>query len=76
MSTLKLLGLGIAWVLTAIAIAVVFAIVLTELLGAIGVVESGRSSYSWAINGIALFVFVVLVALPFLLRDRFEATDD
>ncbi len=76
MSTLKLIGLGIAWILAAVAIAVVAGIVLTEILDVVGVVESGRSSYTWAINGIALVVFVVLVALPFILRDRFEATDD
>ncbi len=76
MSTPKLVGLLVAWALAAIAIAVVAAIVLTEFLDLIGVVESGQPSYSWAINGIALVVFVVLVAMPFLLRGRLVDTED
>jgi heme exporter protein D len=71
MSTLKLVGLFAAWVLAAVAIAVVAAIVLTEFLDLIGVVESGQPSYSWAINGIALVVFVALVAVPVVFRGRF-----
>jgi len=69
MSTPKLVGLLVAWALAA-------AIVLTEFLDLIGVVESGQPSYSWAINGIALVVFVVLVAMPFLLRGRLVDTED
>ncbi len=76
MSTLKLLGLGIAWILAAIAIAIVTSIVATEALDLIGVVESGRPSYSWALNGIALVVFIGLLAVPFLLRDRFESDEN
>ncbi|MEN8040168.1 MAG: hypothetical protein ABFR95_01570 [Actinomycetota bacterium] len=71
MSTLKLLGLGMAWILASIAIAVVAAIVLTELLDVIGIVESGETSYTFAINTILLAVFVVLVLIPYLFRDRF-----
>jgi len=76
MSTPKLIGLVVAWVLASVAIAVVTAIVVTEFLDVIGVVESGHSSYSWAINGIALVVFIALVAAPFLLRDRLMTADD
>lgn len=60
-----------AWILASIAIAVVAAIVLTELLDVIGIVESGETSYTFAINTILLAVFVVLVLIPYLFRDRF-----
>ncbi|GMQ94492.1 MAG: hypothetical protein BMS9Abin12_1985 [Acidimicrobiia bacterium] len=76
MSTPKLIGLLVAWVLASVTIAVVAAIVITELLDVIGVVESGQRSYSWAINVIALGVFIALVSVPFLLRDRLMAADD
>lgn len=76
MSTPKLIGLLVAWVLASVTIAVVAAIVVTELLDVIGVVESGQRSYSWAINVIALGVFIALVSVPFLLRDRLMAADD
>lgn len=70
----KLVGLLIAWVLAAVAIAVVTAIVVTELLDVVGAVESGQASYDRAINGIALIVFVALVSVPVVFRRRF--TDD
>ncbi|MDK1010698.1 MAG: hypothetical protein QGM46_07610 [Actinomycetota bacterium] len=74
MSTVKLVALGVAWVLAALAVAVVTAIVLTELLRVVGVVEAGGSSYAIALNGVAVVVFVVLVSVPILFRKRF--TDD
>lgn len=74
MSTVKLVVLGVAWVLAALAVAVVTAIVLTELLRVVGVVEAGGSSYAIALNGSAVVVFVVLVSVPILFRKRF--TDD
>jgi len=75
---LKLVGLGIAWALASIAIAYVAAILGTELLDVVGVVESGESSYTIAINAILLVVFVGLVLVPFVFRNRFvdlEADD-
>ncbi len=74
MSTVKLVALGVAWVLAALAVAVVTAIVLTELLRVVGVVDGGGSSYAIALNGVAVVVFVVLVSVPILFRKRF--TDD
>jgi hypothetical protein len=71
MSMPKLIGFLIAWVLAAIAIAVVTAIVLTEFLDVVGVVESGQPSYDRTINGTALVVFVALVAVPVVFRKRF-----
>ncbi len=78
MGTLKLVGLGIAWALASIAIAYVAAILGTELLDVVGIVESGESSYTIAINAILLVVFVGLILVPFVFRNRFvdpEADD-
>lgn len=75
MGTLKLIGLGIAWMLASIAIAVVAAMLGTELLDVVGVVESGETSYTVAINSILVLVFVGLILIPFLLRDRFVDPD-
>ena len=76
MSTMKLIGLAVAWAFASIAIAVVFAVVLAELLNVIGVVESGQESYSWALDGIALVTFLLLLAAPFFLRRRFGGDDE
>lgn len=75
MGTWKLIGLGIAWALASIAIAFVTAILGTELLDVVGIVESGESSYTIAINAILLVVFVGLILVPFLLRNRFVDPD-
>jgi len=78
MSTLKLVGLGIAWLLASIAIAVVGAMLGTELLDVVGVAQSGETSYTVAMNTIFLVALVGLVLVPFLLRTRFvdpEADD-
>ena len=71
MGTFKLIGLGIAWALASIAIAFVAAIIGTELLDVVGIVESGESSYTIAINTILVLVFVGLILVPFLLRNRY-----
>ncbi|MDK1017781.1 MAG: hypothetical protein QGD89_00015 [Actinomycetota bacterium] len=76
MSTWKLVALLVAWTFTALAIGVVTAIVLTEMLRLVGVVRVGHSSYSIALNTIALGVFVVLVAVPLLFRERFANRED
>lgn len=75
MGTLKLIGLGIAWALASIAIAFVAAILGTELLDVVGIVESGESSYTIAINAIMLAVFIGLILVPFFLRNRFVDPD-
>jgi hypothetical protein len=71
MSAWRLIGLMAAWVLAAIAIAVVISIVLTEFLVLVGIVEWGAPSYAVAINGIALVVFIPLVLVPIIFRKRF-----
>lgn len=81
MSTWKLAGLTVAWILASVAIAVVISIVLTELLVLVGLVDWGTVEYSWAINGIALAAFVAVATVPILFRKRFtergaEVTDE
>ncbi len=71
MSTPKLILLGIAWVLAALTIGVVTAIVATELLLLVGIVQSGQSSYAISLNTITLVVFLALVAVPIAFRSRF-----
>lgn len=71
MSTSRLILLFLFWALASVAIAVVTAIVGTEILRVVGVVESGSSSYDLAINAIFVVVFAVLVAIPLVLRRHF-----
>lgn len=72
MSWSKLVLFSVAWILAAVSIAVVAAIVFTELLDVIGIVESGQQSYTRVINTIALVVFIALLAVPVVLRSRFS----
>lgn len=60
-----------AWVLAAVAIAVVTSIVLTEFLVLVGLIDWATPLYAWAINGFALVTFLALVSVPFVFRSRF-----
>lgn len=71
MSTWKIIAMAIAWAFAAGFIAVVSAIVLTELLNLVGFVESGEDSYSIALNVTFFVVFVALLAVPVVFRSRF-----
>ena len=66
MSTARVIGLLIAWTLASIMIAVVTAIVATEVLRLVGLVETGESSYSIAINT----VFVIVLVVRSLYREK------
>jgi hypothetical protein len=72
MSTARIIGLLIAWVLASVMIAVVTAIVATEVLRLFGLIEIGESTYAIALNVVFVVVLVVLVAVPFVFRNRFE----
>ena len=73
MPTWKLILLFVAWVFASVMIAVVTAILATEILRAVGIVESGESSYTVALNAVFGVVLVVLVAVPFVFRRRFTS---
>ncbi len=79
MSRSRILLWFAAWVFVAAFLGVVTAIVGTELLRLVGVVEPGEASYQRSINVIWLIVFVAAVAVPFVFRRRFverQRTDD
>ena len=69
----KLILLFVAWLLASVMIAVVMAILGTEVLRLVGIVESGESSYSVVLNVLFGVVLVVLVAVPFVFRRRFTS---
>jgi hypothetical protein len=69
----KLILLFVAWLLASVMIAVVTAIIATEVLKAVGIVESDGASYTVALNAVAGVVLVVLVAVPFVFRRRFTS---
>ncbi len=71
MPTWKLILLFVAWVFASVMIAVVIAILGTEVLRFVGIVESGEASYTVALNAVFGVVLVVLVAVPFVFRRRF-----
>lgn len=73
MPTGKLIALMLGWVLASVMIAVVTAIVVVELLRLLGIAESGTSGYSVALNIVFGVVLAALVAVPFVLRRRFNA---
>jgi hypothetical protein len=75
MPTWKVLLLMAAWVLASVMMALVSAIVGTEVLTWLGLVESDTTSYSVALNGIFLIVLVALVAVPFVFRNRFAVRE-
>ena len=72
MSNSRLIWYSIGWVLASVMVAVVAAIVLTEVLSLTPWVETGESSYNLTLNVVFLVVLVGLVAVPFVFRERFR----
>lgn len=75
MPTWKIILMLIAWAFVAAFIGVVTAIVGTEILRLIGVVDDNNDSYQIAINVIWAVVFVAVLAVPFVFRGRFVADE-
>ena len=75
MATWKIVAMGVVWLFTSAFIAVVTAAVLTELLRLVGLVTAGESSFQIALNVIFLVVFVTLIAIPYVFRDRFATRE-
>jgi hypothetical protein len=61
----------VGWFLASIAIAIVISIVLTEVLVLVGFIDWGTPEYLWILNGMALVLFLALMAVPFVFRKRF-----
>ena len=75
MPTWKLLLMFVGWILASVMMAVVTAIVVTELLLLLGFVDQGESSYSVSLNVVFVVTLIALVAVPFVFRRRFDAVE-
>lgn len=75
MSTGKLIAFSIAWVFASMTIGVVTAVVVTEFLSLIGLVDTGTDGYNISLNVITFTLFVVLISIPFVFRKRFVEED-
>lgn len=71
MSTPKLLLMYAAWLLASGAIALTFAVVLTEVLAMFGIVDRSGASYGLSLNVVTAGTFAVLAVIPFVFRGRF-----
>ncbi len=71
--TRKLVLLTIAWVLAAVTIGLVVGVLLTEIMALAGAFTTGSDAYRLSLNIIALVVFVAVVTVPFVFRDRFRS---
>jgi hypothetical protein len=66
----------LGWLLASIAIALLFALLLGEVVALIGVVEAGSTAQRRLVEITAIAGFVLLALVPFLLRGRFVRSDD
>jgi hypothetical protein len=66
----------VGWFFASIAIAIVISIVLTEVLVLVGFIDWGTPEYLWILNGMALVLFLALMAVPFVFRKRFVDPTD
>ena len=76
MTTRKLVLMFVAWLFAVGAIAVTVAVVLTEILSLIGVVNRSESSYGLSLNLVTGITFLALASVPFVFRKRFVADVD
>lgn len=76
MTTSKLLLLYLAWLFAAGAIALTFAVVVTELFSLVGVVDRSDTSYRLSLNIVTGVAFVALALVPFVFRSRFVSGSD
>ena len=72
----KLVAAYLGWLLASIAIALLFALLLGEVVALIGVVEAGSTAQRRLVEITAIVGFVLLALVPFLLRGRFIRSDD
>ncbi len=76
MKAWKLAIAYLGWLLASIAIALLFALLLGEVVALIGVVEAGSTAQRRLVEITAIVGFVLLALVPFLLRARFVRSDD
>ena len=76
MTTRKLVFMFIAWLFAAGAIAITVAVVLTEILSLVGIVDRSGASYGVSLNVVTAITFVALASVPFVFRARFATEPD
>jgi hypothetical protein len=76
MTTRKLVLMFIVWLFAAGAIAITVAVVFTEILSVVGIVDRSESNYGVSLNLITGSTFVALASVPFVFRARFTAEAD
>jgi hypothetical protein len=75
MTTRKLVLMFVAWLFAAGAIAITAAVVMTEILTLIRVVDRSEPSYGLSLNLLTGITFVALASVPFVFRKRFASDD-
>ena len=76
--TWKLIGAYVGWLFAAAAIALLGGLLVGEALSLVGLVDAAGAKQKLVVESVAVVLFLVLAALPYLLRDRFlpEETGD
>lgn len=75
MKTHRLIWMYLLWLLAAGSVAVTVAVVVTELMAMVGLVDHSGSGYGLSLSIVTGTCFVVLAAVPFAFRDRFRMDD-
>jgi hypothetical protein len=68
--TAKLVVAYLAWLLAAGALALLFSLLIGEVVALIGIVDSGSDAQQTVVEVATIAWFVLLAALPFLLRSH------
>jgi hypothetical protein len=68
--TAKLVVAYLAWLLAAGALALLFSLLIGEVVALIGIVDSGSDSQQTVVEVATIAWFLLLAALPFLLRSH------
>ncbi len=71
LSRTKAIGLLVVWIITAGAIAVTLAVIVTEVLWLLGFVDPSSSGYEWSLRIVTFVGWLLLAAVPYFFRDRF-----
>jgi hypothetical protein len=66
--TAKLVVAYLGWLLAASALALLFSLLIGELVALIGIVDSGSDGQQTVVEVAMIAWFILLAALPFLLR--------
>ncbi len=69
--TWKLIAAYVGWLLAAAAIALLGGLLVGEMLSLVGLVDAAGAEQKLVVEVVAVVLFLLLAALPYLLRDRF-----